>query len=49
MNQKLASSLKRTAEVNVLLVKHYNDYPSNPNGFTEWQNDLMKIMENPLK
>jgi digeranylgeranylglycerophospholipid reductase len=49
MNQKLASSLKRTAEVNALLVKHYNDYPSNPDGFTEWQNDLMKIMENPLK
>ncbi|MGH9996238.1 MAG: NAD(P)/FAD-dependent oxidoreductase [Nitrososphaeraceae archaeon] len=49
MNQKLASSLKRTAEVNALLVKHYNNYPSNPDGFTEWQNDLMKIMENPLK
>jgi digeranylgeranylglycerophospholipid reductase len=49
MNQKLASSLKRTAEVNALLVKHYNDYPSNPDGFTGWQNDLMKIMENPLK
>ena len=42
MNQKLASSLKRTAEVNALLVKHYNDYPNNPDGFTEWQNDLMK-------
>ncbi|MGH9950979.1 MAG: NAD(P)/FAD-dependent oxidoreductase [Nitrososphaeraceae archaeon] len=49
LNQKLASSLRRTAEVNALLVKHYNDYPSNPDGFTEWQNDLMKIMENPLK
>ncbi|MGH9984500.1 MAG: NAD(P)/FAD-dependent oxidoreductase [Nitrososphaeraceae archaeon] len=49
LNQKLASSLKRTAEVNALLVKHYNDYPSNPDGFTEWQNDLIKIMENPLK
>ncbi|MGH9965305.1 MAG: NAD(P)/FAD-dependent oxidoreductase [Nitrososphaeraceae archaeon] len=49
LNQKLASSLKRTAEVNALLVKHYNDYPSNPDGFTEWQNDLKKIMENPLK
>jgi digeranylgeranylglycerophospholipid reductase len=49
MNQKLASSLKRTAEVNAFLVKHYNDYPSNPDGFTGWHNDLMKIMENPLK
>jgi digeranylgeranylglycerophospholipid reductase len=48
MNQKLAASLKRTSEVNALLVKHYNDYPSTPDGFTEWQVGLMGIMENPL-
>jgi flavin-dependent dehydrogenase len=48
MNQKLAASLKRTAEVNALLVKHYDDYPSTPDGFTDWQNSLMEIMGNPL-
>ena len=46
MNQKLAASLKRTAEVNRSLVKHYYDYPSNPEGFAEWQNGLMEIMGN---
>jgi hypothetical protein len=48
MNQKLAASLKRTAEVNALLVKHYDDYPNTPDGFTEWQAGLMGIMGNPL-
>src|SRR5512145_1806691 len=48
MNQKLAASLKRTAEVNALLVRHYSDYPSTPDGFTEWQNGLMGIMGNSL-
>jgi hypothetical protein len=48
MNQKLAASLKRTAEVNALLVKHYDDYPGVPDGFIEWQNGLMDIMGNPL-
>jgi hypothetical protein len=48
MNQKLAASLKRTAEVNALLVKHYDDYPDTPDGFTEWQAGLIGIMGNPL-
>jgi digeranylgeranylglycerophospholipid reductase len=46
MNKKLASSLKHTAEVNSVLVRHYNEYPASPDGFIEWQNRLMSILEN---
>jgi flavin-dependent dehydrogenase len=46
MNKKLAASLKHTAEVNSVLVKHYSEYPENPEGFIEWQNILMHILEN---
>src|ERR671918_1253592 len=46
MNQKLAASLKRTAELNASLVRHYNEYPGTPDGFAEWQNSLMEIMGN---
>ena len=47
-NQKLAASLRRTAELNTLLVKHYDNYPSTPDGFPEWQNDLREIMKEVL-
>lgn len=46
INKKLADALKRTADVNMILVKHYNEYPTNPNGFPEWQNRLMNILKN---
>ena len=45
INQKLAASLRTTAELNTLLVNHYDNYPSTPDGFPEWQNDLREIMK----
>jgi digeranylgeranylglycerophospholipid reductase len=44
LNKRLSEDLKHTAEVNKKLVKHYHNYPTNPNDFPEWQNKLTKFM-----
>jgi flavin-dependent dehydrogenase len=44
LNKRLAEDLKHTAEVNKKLVNHYNNYPTNPNDFPEWQKSLSKTM-----
>jgi digeranylgeranylglycerophospholipid reductase len=44
LNKRLAEDLKLTAEVNKKLVNHYNNYPTNPKDFPEWQKSLSKTM-----
>ena len=40
MNRRLADGLKFTANMNEKLVEHYRNYPSNPEGFPDWQQIL---------
>jgi digeranylgeranylglycerophospholipid reductase len=40
MNKRLADSLKFTASMNEKLVEHYQNYPSDPEGFPNWQQVL---------
>jgi digeranylgeranylglycerophospholipid reductase len=40
MNKRLADSLKFTASINEKLVEHYQNYPSDPEGFPNWQQVL---------
>jgi digeranylgeranylglycerophospholipid reductase len=45
MNKSLADALKFTASMNEKLVEHYQNYPSHPEGFPNWQqvlNDHLK-------
>jgi digeranylgeranylglycerophospholipid reductase len=45
MNKSLADALKFTASMNEKLVEHYQNYPSDPEGFPNWQqvlNDHLK-------
>ena len=45
MNRSLADGLKFTANMNEKLVEHYRNYPSNPEGFPDWQ----RILDGHLK
>ena len=45
MNRRLADGLKFTANMNEKLVEHYRNYPSNPEGFPDWQ----RILDGHLK
>ena len=45
MNRRLADGLKFTASMNEKLVEHYRNYPSNPEGFPDWQ----RILDGHLK
>jgi digeranylgeranylglycerophospholipid reductase len=45
MNRRLADGLKFTANMNEKLVEHYRNYPSNPEGFPNWQ----RILDGHLK
>jgi flavin-dependent dehydrogenase len=40
MNKSLADALKFTASMNEKLVEHYQNYPSHPEGFPNWQQVL---------
>jgi digeranylgeranylglycerophospholipid reductase len=40
MNKSLADGLKFTASMNEKLVEHYQNYPSDPEGFPNWQQIL---------
>ncbi|HEX2487193.1 MAG TPA: dehydrogenase, partial [Nitrososphaeraceae archaeon] len=40
LNKNLAGDLKYTSQMNKKLVEHYNNYPQNPEGFTNWQYQL---------
>jgi digeranylgeranylglycerophospholipid reductase len=40
MNKSLADALKFTASMNEKLVEHYQNYPSHPEGFPNWQHVL---------
>jgi digeranylgeranylglycerophospholipid reductase len=40
INKRLADSLKFTASTNEKLVEHYQNYPSDPEGFPNWQQVL---------
>src|SRR5579884_1041510 len=40
LNKKLAEDLRYTANMNKKLVEHYYNYPSQPEGFPEWQKTL---------
>jgi flavin-dependent dehydrogenase len=45
MNKTVASGLKYTSEQNQWLVKHYRNYPKDPNGFEEWNKSLLKTLD----
>ncbi|MEM0442130.1 MAG: NAD(P)/FAD-dependent oxidoreductase [Candidatus Nitrosocaldus sp.] len=44
LNRKTAEGLRYTAEVNRVLVEHYRNYPSSPEGFGDWHKRLMRIL-----
>jgi flavin-dependent dehydrogenase len=44
LHRSTAEGLKYTAEKNRVLVEHYMNYPSNPDGFNEWHSRLVHIL-----
>ena len=42
--RQLAEALSYTAKMNRLLVEHYHNYPSEPEGFENWQRDLFHYL-----
>lgn len=45
MNRTVADGLRFTSKENQWLVEHYNNYPTNPDGFEEWSKTLHKRMD----
>ncbi len=44
-NIKLANGLRTTTNQNKMLTAHYRDFPSAPDGFSQWRADLHKILD----
>lgn len=45
INRNLAEKLKFTSKVNEKLVKHYNNYPESPEGFSQWHQTLTRMLQ----
>ena len=45
LNTKLANGLRTTSKQNKKITAHYREFPSTPDGFADWRQELHKILD----